>query len=524
MNSSTEKELSSIQKSKEKRRASLYVLLLMVFLLTLETGIFLILFSGIRERREKRQYEELNTMVQVAELEFNSIALELNHLTRNSLAQSVLTENDANSQRHLTSIMCNMMAFDTVYDQIRIIDSTGHEVIRVDNIDEKVVVIPDSLLQDKSKRYYFTDAIVLDSNDVYVSDFDLNIEKGVLSLPHKPMIRYAQTVIGNDGNAVGIGILNYKGKHLLNKLKDKNIHKGDRFFLLNSDGYYLLGEDSTDEWGFMIPERKNRTFSNDYGSLWEEIAGKELGKVRHKSGEFYFQHIPLSTFTPSEERGKDLILIMSIPTKNIRSELKPLLIGLSIGFCFLAPLLIFLGWRLGRYQERHRWFVEQLEHEATHDPLTGLYNRRAIMDILKRHVNLSLRRGTQLSVGFIDVNDLKKLNDEVGHDAGDSLIKGTSLALKGLVRETDAVARLGGDEFLVVFPDCPQKEAERIMKRIQMCLSSLGYAEMDREWTMSCGCSELEKDDIPEKLIERADQRMYEQKLRTKHQNGEEPR
>lgn len=94
-----------------------------------------------------------------------------------------------------------------------------------------------------------------------------------------------------------------------------------------------------------------------------------------------------------------------------------------------------------------------IRHQAYHDALTGLPNRTLLMDRLRLHLSLSHRHHKQMAVLFIDLDGFKAVNDELGHDAGDAVLKETALRLLSCVRESDTVARLGGDEFVAVLND-----------------------------------------------------------------------
>ena len=93
------------------------------------------------------------------------------------------------------------------------------------------------------------------------------------------------------------------------------------------------------------------------------------------------------------------------------------------------------------------------EREALHDPLTGLPNRRALFELLPKAIARSNRHGKAMALLFLDLNDFKNVNDTLGHDAGDSLLKEVARRLCDCVRQTDTVARLSGDEFTVVVED-----------------------------------------------------------------------
>jgi diguanylate cyclase (GGDEF)-like protein/PAS domain S-box-containing protein len=93
---------------------------------------------------------------------------------------------------------------------------------------------------------------------------------------------------------------------------------------------------------------------------------------------------------------------------------------------------------------------DELRDAATHDFLTGLPNRRLLLDRLERALSISRRQNTYLAVLFLDLDKFKLLNDTHGHDAGDKLLKEVAGRLQGELRDSDTVARIGGDEFVVL--------------------------------------------------------------------------
>lgn len=119
-----------------------------------------------------------------------------------------------------------------------------------------------------------------------------------------------------------------------------------------------------------------------------------------------------------------------------------------------------------RAAERDRaWLERQLrraETRAEHDPLTGLLNRRGLERVT---VDLT-RRADAVGVLVIDVDDFKEVNDRLGHDAGDEVLRNLADRLCRCVRPTDALARTGGDEFVVVLPDTGPAELDAVARRI----------------------------------------------------------
>jgi hypothetical protein len=143
-------------------------------------------------------------------------------------------------------------------------------------------------LQNKAKRYYFADTIKLDPGQVFVSPLDLNIERGQIEQPPKPMIRFGTPVAYTEGRKRGIVLLNYFGAKMIQALTKASAGTLGSFMLLNSDSYWLKGIDPEDEWGFMYKDRKDRTLALRKPEAWEMIKDQSSGQFRDKQGIYTF--------------------------------------------------------------------------------------------------------------------------------------------------------------------------------------------------------------------------------------------
>jgi diguanylate cyclase (GGDEF)-like protein/PAS domain S-box-containing protein len=136
---------------------------------------------------------------------------------------------------------------------------------------------------------------------------------------------------------------------------------------------------------------------------------------------------------------------------------------------------------------QERRLQEQLTHQATHDELTGLINRREF----QRRLDELLTRTTQDSISsvllFLDLDQFKIVNDTCGHKAGDELLRQISHALLATIRNTDTLARLGGDEFAILLPGCSQVSGERIAKEVLEAIESFRFSWANR--TFAVGAS-----------------------------------
>ena len=102
---------------------------------------------------------------------------------------------------------------------------------------------------------------------------------------------------------------------------------------------------------------------------------------------------------------------------------------------------------------------EKLRTQSLRDPLTGLYNRRYMEDALERYVSLAERNGAATAVLMMDLDNFKRLNDEMGHAKGDAVLRDVAAQLVGGLRPSDVVCRYGGEELMVILPDCGMDDA-----------------------------------------------------------------
>ncbi len=160
------------------------------------------------------------------------------------------------------------------YQQVRYIDKTGQEVVRVDRRDGLLRVVPDSDLQDKSERYYFTETVRLSAGEVYVSELDLNREFGAVERPFRPVLRFATQVLDSEGDLRGIVIVNVEMNPLLASLE--NDPSGPRSsILIDGDGHYLMHPDAAKKWGGPTDLNTGESYFRDYPAAKSVLAVKD---------------------------------------------------------------------------------------------------------------------------------------------------------------------------------------------------------------------------------------------------------
>jgi len=145
---------------------------------------------------------------------------------------------------------------------------------------------------------------------------------------------------------------------------------------------------------------------------------------------------------------------------------------------------------------------------AATDALTGLANPRRFYEALEGAISLARRHGSPLSLVGLDLDGLKRVNDTLGHEAGDEVLVSLAELLAALCRTEDLPARLGGDEFTVLLPGTElggaQGLAERVLAAVHSCA---GLAQ--RRVTVSAGVVQWTLDELPDELLPRADEALY---------------
>ena len=158
--------------------------------------------------------------------------------------------------------------------------------------------------------------------------------------------------------------------------------------------------------------------------------------------------------------------------------------------------------------------IEQLSELAHEDFLTGALNRRGMTDAFEREFGRAERNETPISVAILDVDHFKKLNDEIGHDAGDAALSHLAKITRGVLRPMDLLARYGGEEFVIILPETSQEEAVDVMTRVQRDLTKNIFLHDNQKLliTFSAGVAERLPNESQEDIIKRADQAMYRAK------------
>lgn len=408
------------------------------------------------------------------------------------------------------------------YDQMRIINAEGKEIVRVNNGDVPKAVSEEDL-QDKSGKDYVIQARKLPECGVYLSEINANMENGEIEYIDglvKPTMRIATPMYSKDNKYIGILLINFRCDNLdiiYSRIENQDKTSLD---LVNKDGYYLYSGNGAKRFGYLYEDGVDETYIKTHDFNFEE-AVKQYSYVESNSRDIFIS----SKITADEiesaiatNTGKavqvvsdmgDLYIISNVKLNDIENY--RLLKGIAIVACIVA---LFLAHIISLMIEESKYiqskYVKVLERSSNYDKLTGLPNRSMIFRILNEYVE----KKQEFVLFFIDLDGFKKINDTYGHDAGDLALIEAGVRFRECVREHDTVARIGGDEFIIVLSGILSDEriieiAEKILSEISM---ELHLEDVVCSYSASIGITRSREGVWPDKIVEEADEAMYEVK------------
>lgn len=237
----------------------------------------------------------------------------------------------------------------------------------------------------------------------------------------------------------------------------------------------------------------------DYKKLKKMVAQRELNIVGTITDKSIWLGVPLKV----EDRVIGAMAVQSYTNSKLYSEKD-------------IKIMEFVSSQVATAIERKR-MEEELKRLAHYDTLTGAYNRGYGLELLQRQLKLSKRDKSPLLLAYSDLDNLKDINDEFGHDEGDRAMAQVAKLFKSILREVDIITRMGGDEFLLIFLDSSLNEIPIIRKRLSKELARLNrISKKPYKIGFSTGFSNYDpaNPQSMDELIRIADQKMYEEKKR----------
>jgi len=197
-----------------------------------------------------------------------------------------LASGDKAAKEDIAAEFGNFASQKPLIAQIRYLDRSGNEIVRVDRRRGAVVRVEDGELQNKADRYYFQQAISLPDGGLFVSAIDLNIERGKIEEPWRPMLRFATPVRPSGPATAGIVVLNIDVGALVDRLAQAGLGDAAPFQILNHDGYWLAGVPEDQRWGFMFGRDTTLAYTNP--DVWQQVSAGVSGAFEEGGTNYVF--------------------------------------------------------------------------------------------------------------------------------------------------------------------------------------------------------------------------------------------
>jgi signal transduction histidine kinase/CheY-like chemotaxis protein len=182
------------------------------------------------------------------------------------------------------------------YPQIRILEASGREAIdlnwvgAMDNPSPRITEASAAELDDKSARPFFTEAMAAPQDTAVFSPLELNEKNGKIETPHNSTLHISGKLSGHDGRIAGVLVLNCDGNSILRELQSKGSERWNAF-MLNVEGYWIVGPDPTADWAFEFPEREDMTLAKQEPELWRKISTDNGSGTLLKDGDLYLYRL-----------------------------------------------------------------------------------------------------------------------------------------------------------------------------------------------------------------------------------------
>jgi diguanylate cyclase (GGDEF)-like protein len=182
------------------------------------------------------------------------------------------------------------------------------------------------------------------------------------------------------------------------------------------------------------------------------------------------------------------------------------------GYSILGREFSILRERLTHSNQQLNAALTKIKELAITDELTGLYNRRHLLDRLDKQRAIANREGTPFVLGFVDLDKFKSINDQFGHQVGDDVLRQFSDLLQESIREVDLVARYGGEEFVLLLNGVRIETAAIVVERIRSAVENMRFSDQKLAITVSVGITEYNAPETAKETLERADKLLYQAK------------
>ena len=477
-------------KTEVKGRLPLFLAIFAGVGLVLAAAIYLVYWSQNQQYLDRLKLVEgyaVDSEARLLDHAFGNVAAGLAFLTKQQTLHSYLEQGDPRCLEILEQEYKSLSLSRTEYRELRFLDHQGHEVVRVHHRQESVSITPRSRLRNRAGEVHFQKALALKRGQVFISPVEVKAEQGRDRTSLNPEILLGMPVFDQKGDKRGVVMLHYLAGNLLQLLDDLGKGMAGKPLLINPQGYWLLGPREEDAWGFALEKRRDRNLFKKFPLSASLITDREKGQFVNREGLFTFRDIHPLDWQEAVEGGRAQTgqgeagpsgkgrfywkLVSHVSQGDLEAHASELLKKLLLFGVLLFVLNVIASILIANSIIRNKIHRSELLRMARYDALTGLPNRFLYFDRLTQAHEISKRNGYVFGVLILDLDGFKKVNDTLGHPAGDQLLIRIARRLEGGVRKSDTVGRMGGDEFMVILnrlarPEDAEQVAQSLLRAI----------------------------------------------------------
>ena len=252
------------------------------------------------QRDKQILMERENTVGKINELNIqtvlSSVTADLKVIKDSAILNDYVNNPTMQTLTELNKMFMRFSKTKTIYDKLRFINTDGIEMAKVNYNDGNAYIAQGKQLLSKKESEYFKGITNLKSEEIYISQFDLNVENGKIEEPIKPIIRFGVVIFNSNGEKCGILIFNYLGQNILDKINEnEKQNNGFNIELLNSEGFFLRSKGEMNNWNFMYEDKKHVSFKSQNKDMWDVVSHNESGHLENNKNIYYYDTIyPLS--------------------------------------------------------------------------------------------------------------------------------------------------------------------------------------------------------------------------------------
>ncbi len=298
-------------------------------------------------------------------MEIKQAVLHVKFLANHSEVKSVLRGDDERALKELNhdfNVFSRQMG---VYDQVRLLDRHGREIVRANFSNAQTLMTAAADLQDKRQHAYFWKTMTMPDQSVFISKFTLNVEHGHIEYPLKAVIRFAAPIIGADGEKLGVVVLNFLGKVLIDRYLDATDVRGENM-LLDANGFFFHAADENSLWGSVLEEREGHNLASRFPHTWDIIVDQRNGQVLTEQGLFTFATVSpyalIGQSEPQDSGAGDWIVVSYVSCDALHEgggSISRLFMGSSL---FLLLLWLVLVWLWARSEIQREQLLAEKQH------------------------------------------------------------------------------------------------------------------------------------------------------------------